>query len=165
MPKPFDVSMLEQVIESLFVSYPELKDDEELRLDTLHGCTNFVEIIDSLLLKTQDAEALSSACDNVVKEIRKRKERFDIRSDFNRELIKKLMEIADIRKLELATATVSVTNKPSSVVIVDEALLPPEFLRIKSEPNKTAIKEAILGGNTVTGASMSNGGTTLMIKR
>lgn len=165
MPKPFDVTLLEQVINSLFDSYPELKDDEELRLDTLHGCTNFVEIIDSLLLRTQDAEALAGACDNMIKEIKNRKDRFDTRSNFNRDLIKRLMEIADIRKLELATGTVSVTNKSPSVVIVDEALLPSEFLRIKSEPNKTAIKDALLGGNTVTGASMSNGGTTLTIRR
>ena len=165
MPRPFDVTLLEQVINSLFDSYPELKDDEELRLDTLHGCTNFVEIIDSLLLRTQDAEALAGACDNMIKEIKKRKDRFDTRSNFNRDLIKRLMEIADIRKLELATGTVSVTNTSPSVVIVDEALLPSEFLRIKSEPNKTAIKDALLGGNTVTGASMSNGGTTLTIRR
>ena len=165
MPKPFDVTLLEQVINSLFDSYPELKDDEELRLDTLHGCTNFVEIIDSLLLRTQDAEALAGACDNMIKEIKKRKDRFDTRSNFNRDLIKRLMEIADIRKLELATGTVSVTNKSPSVVIVDEALLPSEFLRIKSEPNKTAIKDALLAGTEVAGASMSNGGTTLTIRR
>jgi hypothetical protein len=165
MPKPFDISMLERVIESLFETYPELKEDEDLRIDTLHGCTNFVEIIDSLLLRLQDADALANSCDNVMREIKKRRERFDRRSDFSRDLIHRLMEIAEIRKLELATGTVSVTNKAPSVVIVDEALLPSDFIRIKSEPNKTAIKEAILAGTEVAGATMSNGGTTLTIRR
>lgn len=165
MARPVDVAMLQQIISSLFESYPELKDDEDLRLDMLHGTTNFVETVDAILRQVQDVEALAGAADTAIKDIKKRKDRFDRRSEFGRELIKQLMEAADIRKIELATGTVSVINKSPSVVIVDEASLPSDFLRVKMEPNKTAIKEALNSGVTVAGAAMSNGGTSLMIRR
>lgn len=53
---------------------------------------------------------------------------------------------------------------PKSVVILDEKLLKDEFIRIKREPDKIAIKKAIDDGKTVDGAQLSNGGETLVIK-
>lgn len=44
------------------------------------------------------------------------------------------------------------TRKSKSVSITDEAVIPAEFLRVKTEPNKTAIKEAIESGMEVEGA-------------
>jgi len=47
-------------------------------------------------------------------------------------------------------------SKSESVKIVDQSLLPAEFVRTKTvnEPNKTAIKEAIKAGNVVAGAEI-----------
>ncbi len=47
-------------------------------------------------------------------------------------------------------------SKSESVKIVDQSLLPAEFIRtsILREPNKTAIKEAIKAGNPVAGAEI-----------
>lgn len=44
------------------------------------------------------------------------------------------------------------TRKSKSVSITDESLLGAEYLRIKTEPNKTAIKEALEAGQEVQGA-------------
>ena len=44
------------------------------------------------------------------------------------------------------------TRKSKSVSITDESLLKAEYLRIKTEPNKTAIKEALESGQEVAGA-------------
>ena len=57
-----------------------------------------------------------------------------------------MMGIADLRKAELAGATLSIRNGTAKVVIIDEGLIPDQFMRIKKEPNKTAIKTAIEGG-------------------
>jgi phage host-nuclease inhibitor protein Gam len=160
----FNVMVLEQTINNLLESYPELKDDEDLRKDMLEGSTKFNEVIESMLLKIQDSAALSKVAELKLRGIQERKSRFDKRVEFGRELIKKLMEIADVKKMEFATGTVSVTNKPPSVVILDESIIPDDFMKIKKEPNKTLIRE-MLEKMDVAGCTMSNGGTSLMIRQ
>jgi hypothetical protein len=54
---------------------------------------------------------------------------------------------------QIKTAFVTISSRKSkSVSITDESLLGAEFLRIKTEPNKTAIKEALESGQEVQGA-------------
>jgi hypothetical protein len=54
---------------------------------------------------------------------------------------------------QIKTALVTISSRKSkSVSITDESLLKEEFLRIKTEPNKTAIKEALEAGQEVAGA-------------
>jgi hypothetical protein len=54
-------------------------------------------------------------------------------------------------QIKTALVTIS-TRKSKSVSITDESLLGAEFMRIKTEPNKTAIKEALESGQEVQGA-------------
>ena len=54
-------------------------------------------------------------------------------------------------QIKTAFVTIS-TRKSKSVSITDESLLKAEYLRIKTEPNKTAIKEALESGQEVAGA-------------
>ena len=54
---------------------------------------------------------------------------------------------------QIKTALMTISSRKSkSVSITDESLLQAEFLRIKTEPNKTAIKEALEAGQEVQGA-------------
>jgi hypothetical protein len=54
---------------------------------------------------------------------------------------------------QIKTALVTISSRKSkSVSITDESLLKAEFMRIKTEPNKTAIKEALESGQEVQGA-------------
>lgn len=61
----------------------------------------------------------------------------------------------------------SVTRKRSSpkVVIVDDARLSKQYVRLKIEPNKEAIKKALSQGDEVPGATLDNGGVTIQIRR
>jgi hypothetical protein len=54
-------------------------------------------------------------------------------------------------QIKTALVTIS-TGKSKAVSITDESLLGAEFMRIKTEPNKTAIKEALESGQEVQGA-------------
>jgi hypothetical protein len=54
-------------------------------------------------------------------------------------------------QIKTAFVTIS-TRKSKSVSITDESLLKAEYLRIKTEPNKTLIKEALESGEEVAGA-------------
>ena len=54
---------------------------------------------------------------------------------------------------QIKTALVTISSRKSKAVsITDESLLGAEFMRIKTEPNKTAIKEALEAGQEVQGA-------------
>ena len=54
---------------------------------------------------------------------------------------------------QIKTALVTISSRKSKAVsITDESLLKAEFMRIKTEPNKTAIKEALEAGQEVQGA-------------
>ena len=51
--------------------------------------------------------------------------------------------------------TVSLKQNPESVEILNEAALNPKFIRLKSEPDKQAIKRALKAGEDVIGAQLT----------
>jgi len=54
---------------------------------------------------------------------------------------------------QIKTAFVTISSRKSkSVSITDENAIPSEFMRIKYEPNKTALKEALEAGQLIDGA-------------
>lgn len=163
MSNKYDIDMLKRTIELLLERYPELKEDEELKEDMLEGSTDFRETMERLLRKTQDSIYLANACREAERDVYHRRTRFEKRIEFGRELMKRLMEAANIRKLEFPTATLSLMNTPPQVVVTNEDELPEEFFRIKKEPNKTLIKQA-LEKTDVRGATLSNGGTSIVIR-
>jgi len=163
MSSKYDINMLKRTIELLLERYPELKSDEELRADMLEGATDFRETMDRLLRRTQDSIYLANACQSAERDIHDRRKRFEKRVEFGRELMKRLMEAADIRKLEFPTGTLSLMNSAPQVVILNEHEIPDDFMRIKKEPNKVLLKE-MLEKMDVRGATLSNGGTSLVIR-
>ena len=155
---------LEREIELLLEQFPQLKDDQDLLADMLEGQTDFNDVIAALAKDIKLSKANAAGIKEVVKELRERQARFEAKEEFNRNLILKLMEMAGVKKLTLPVATVNITNVSPSVMILDEAAIPDAFMRIKKEPNKTAIKAAMETGQSVPGAAMSNGSTTVSIR-
>lgn len=163
MSSKYDIDMLKRTIELLLERYPELREDEELKADMLEGATDFNETMDKLLRRTQDSIYLGKACQAAERDIHDRRKRFEKRVEFGRELMKHLMEAADVRKMEFPTATLSLMNTAPQVVILNEHEIPDDFMRIKKEPNKVLLKE-MLEKMDVRGATLSNGGTSLVIR-
>jgi hypothetical protein len=163
MTEKYDVDMLRRTIELLIQNYPELNEDEDLKADMLEGATDFRETMERILRRTQDSIYLAKAAQNAENDIYERKKRFEKRVDFGRNLMLRLMEAAEVRKLEFPTATLSLMVTAPQVVITNEDEIPDEFMRIKKEPNKTLIKQA-LEKSDVRGATLSNGGTSIVIR-
>ena len=163
MTNKYNIDMLKRTIELLLERYPELKEDEELKADMLEGATDFNETMEKLLRRTQDNIYLSKACQEAERDINDRRKRFDKRIEFGRELMKRLMEAADVRKLEFPTATLSLMNTAPQVVVLNEYEIPDDFMRIKKEPNKILLKE-VLEKMDVPGVTLSNGGVSLVIR-
>jgi hypothetical protein len=76
----------------------------------------------------------------------------------------KVMEAANLSKLVLPAATLSLRPTGPAVRILDDKKIPEAYWRVKREPNLVAIKAALLDGELVAGATLSNGGQTLAIR-
>lgn len=160
----FHVAMLESKINELLLSFPELLEDEVLWMDTLEGETNIDKVINKLLSNIADDGELADSVADTIRKMQERKKRFEKRVEFNRALIQHILETANIKKMELPLGTVSLRAKPASVLIFDESAIPDKYMRIKKEPDKTAIKAALESKEEVSGALLSNGGIGLTVR-
>lgn len=160
----WNVNDLAQQISVLKSEFPSLDEDEDLLKDTLEGETNFNEIMEKLVTQVREQDMLAEAVAARMTSLSERKTRYGTRERFYRALILRLMQAAGLTKHRTTEGNISVGNAPDKVIITDEAAILAEFTRTTVEPNKTAIKEALKSGIEVSGATLSNGGTSLTIR-
>ena len=110
------------------------------------------EKIENICLYIKDLKAEAVALDNEKKALEARKAAAEKKSD---SLSRYLQAMLDGEKFKTARCAVSY-RKTQAVNIVDETLIPNEYLRFKttSAPDKTAIKDAIKAGKDVPGAML-----------
>jgi hypothetical protein len=159
-----DPQIIQQQIAGLLIEFPELCEDEILRADMIEGETQAIEFLAEIVRRIEDAEAMQEGIAARVREMNERKARFERRIEGLRAMAFKVMNTADLKKVELPTATLSIRNGASQVVIHDSTTLPADCLRIKAEPDKVAIKEKLKAGGNVPGAYLSNSEPTLSIR-
>lgn len=159
-----DVTNLAVEIDALFAAYPELADDIELRQDMLDGETNINAVLERLLTVEREANSLMAAIKQRQDDLSARRQRAERRKDAMRSLMLKLLKAANLPKVPLTEATISVTKGRDSVEITDEAAVPARFLKVVKTPDKTAIGEALKAGKTVKGAALKTGEPTLSVR-
>ena len=143
---------------------PDVKTDEEFKQDLLEGSTDFIEIIDRLVINLHITNGYIEGIQNARARLDERMGRLQNKSDMIRRLLKRLLDVAEMRKVMAPSGTVSIGAKPPTVEIVDEGLIPDEFMRITKAPSKTLIGNALKAGQDVSGATLSNGGETLIVR-
>jgi Siphovirus Gp157 len=139
-------------------------DDDALR-DTLEGLSNLPQTLASILRSHLDDLALLAALRTRILDMQERFARLEIRADKKRALVASVMERADIKKLTEPDFTASLRQVPPSLVVVDEHAIPEPFWR--SQPPKLDRKgllAALNAGQTVPGASLGNGSTTIAVR-
>lgn len=159
-----DIQALRGRIGLLQAAYPEVFDDPEWLNDTLEGETDFHAIMTRLVDERQEADSMVAAVKERAKNLAERQARFATKSSKISEIMLGLMQSAGLKNLPLPEATIAVRDGVQSVQIVDENLLTGTYLRTKTEPDKTAIKEALKAGQEVPGATLSNGGPSIQVK-
>lgn len=160
----FSVDQLRIQIEALIRDYPDLADDEMLRADMLDGSTNIQEVLTALFHSVDDNKMMVEATTARLQELTERRARFTRRVEFLRELMLQVLQSANLKKLELAEATLSQRNvAPQIVGEVDPEALPDDLCRIKREADRTAIREALLANRKLPGLGLSNSPPTLTI--
>jgi hypothetical protein len=140
--------------------------DAETRHDMAEGETSFFEAIDAALHEIDQCAEIVAGCDAQIEMYGNRQRKFKARADRLRGLIEQAMVIADIPSVRRPMATLTVKATKPAPIIADEAAIPARFW--KAQPpklDKTAINQAVKDGETIAGVTMTNGGTTLQIRR
>lgn len=159
-----DVANVLADIDTLFAAYPELAEDTELRTDMLEGSTAAYDVLTRLLNIERDADSMSKAIGARVVDLQTRRARAEKRKEAMRTFMLRIMRAADIQKAPLIEATVSIIKGRQSVEIVDETLLPDEYVKIERVPDKKAILEVVKGCGEIPGARLKDGDETLMVR-
>jgi hypothetical protein len=159
-----DLAVLQHQINNLLVQYPELVEDPILRADMIEGETEAHEFLEELEDRRIDALIEIDGITPRLLDMGLRQKRFERRVEAIRELMFNIMEMAGLKKHEMALATLFIRNGPEKVIVTDEQRLTDEYVRIKREPNKIAIKQALENGVPVDGAELSNPMPVLSIK-
>jgi hypothetical protein len=141
-------------------------DDEQAFLDTLDGETDAVDILDRVIAKMQDADALADAIRGQVNDLTARRQRIDARVEAFRATLLTIIDAMGVAKVERPRATISRRSGLPSVRITDEASIPSQLCKVVSSPDKAAIKKQLQAGEVVPGAALETGpdGVTVRVK-
>jgi hypothetical protein len=148
--------------EHLLSEFPDL-DPTTLR-DTIDGESALLDVVAGLLTDALDDEYTCEAITMSIKDRQARRDRYEHRAVKRREAALKIMQAIGERKLERPEFTASIRALPPSVVVDTPELVPTAYCRVKYDPNKGMIKDAIALGINVAGARMTNGGETLSLR-
>jgi hypothetical protein len=161
----FDPRAIRLQVENLKLVHPEILEDDEAWLATLESETNFTEILTTIVRRIEDTKALVIGTKDRADELKARKDRFEHRIDTLRELAFKIMQVADLPKLELPEATLSIRAGQQQIIgEADPDDLPDSLCRVSREIDRTAIKAALKTGMTVPGFALSNSAPSLSIR-
>ena len=152
-------------IENIRLVHPEIVEDNEAWLATLESETDFNEILTTIVRRLEDTKALAAGTEYRLQELKARRDRFEHRIETLRELAFKIMQAADLPKIELPEATLSLRAGQQQLVgDADPMTLPHRFRHIVTTANKAAIKDALKTGETVEGFQLSNSPPSLSIR-
>ena len=151
-------------IEALKASIPELEDDPEFLADIVEGETGLHPLMTRLVAKDRDARSFAEAIKGQIDAMKARRARFQRQSEVIRTLMQRLLEVAGGREIKLPEATISINRVAPSVIVQDETAIPDDYATFKRSIDKGSIKAALQDGARIPGASLSNGGSTIVIR-
>lgn len=157
--------VVRQQVENLKLLHPEILEDDEAWLLSLESETRFEDLLTQLIRRIEDTKALAEGTSIRMDELKARKDRFLRRIESLRDLMFKLMESAQLAKLELAEATITVRKGQQQLVgDADPFFLPEHFVKVSRTVDRTAVKDALKTGQEVPGFSLSNATPSLSIR-
>jgi hypothetical protein len=106
-------------------------------------------------------------CDSIAERIKKlqaRRKRLEERADRKRALALHFCQEGRIQRIPAPHFTASMSMTKGRVIITDDRALGDAWMRIKKEPDKTRIGEALRAGEMISGAELSNPAPTLVVR-
>lgn len=104
--------------------------------------------------------------DSAMNRLAIRKKQVVARNDSLKDYLQRNMEASGITKIQCPLFTITLVAGRESVAISNESIIPDEFLNVKTviTPDKIAIAKALKEGQTVEGATMQRGNSSIRIK-
>jgi hypothetical protein len=159
-----DAAFVKAELGKLLAEYPELETDEELRADAIEGETDAHKIISRALEARQDAETLAGAIKAREVDLSARRSRYERKADAMKSLIRSIMQAAQLPKLTLPEATLSITKPRQTVSVENVDQLPQGYFTTVRQADKAALKQALERGDEIPGAVLATGSAGLMIR-
>lgn len=157
------LSEYEYLREQLIAEYAEI-DGETLR-DTLEGISSLPEALAAAIRLYLDDLAMATALGLRIGEMQSRLARIETSSERKRALITAVMERADLRQLKQPDFTASLRAVPARLIVADEEAIPADYWRPQpAKLDRKGLLGALLGGRSVPGASLGNGGVTISVR-
>src|SRR5258708_5799469 len=155
------------LVERIRAVFPDA--DEELLATAVEGETNLTECVVHVLRSAEDDRTLSAALHIRIAELEERKDRLDRGIERKREIAVAAMERFSLRKVTAPDFTATLTPSPVKVIIIEQSLIPESYMRQKPppppEPDKNLIRAALQDGQTIPGATLSNPGHHVHVRR
>jgi hypothetical protein len=130
-------------VESVMLNLRDAFDeDEQLKLDTLEGETNLFELARRILDGIESDEGDSAALAEQMEARKVRKDRCSARIKARRQALIDLMACAEIDKLPLPEATLSVRQTAAKLAVNEAAGVPDEYSIPVMKPSMDLIKAA-----------------------
>jgi len=148
-----------------FDKLQEMEFDEQTIADSLSLITDdFDKKAINIASYVKNLEADIEAMKNAEKEINARRKLLGNKYDNMRGYLKTHMEKCGGKPIHSPYFDITIKKCPPSVKIDDETKLPDEYIRIKKEPAKDLIKEALNNNIIIEGCSLVKDNTRLEIK-
>ncbi len=157
MPQPLlqELTHHQYLRERLEAEFPDA--DEETLHDTLEGMTNLTEMLAEVLRSQLEDQAMGSALRGRIADMQERLSRFEDRARTKRELVTRVMEQADLRKLVEADFTVSLRLSRAPLMIIDDEAIPADFWRPQpAKLDRQGLISALGAGRDIPGAVLGN---------
>lgn len=140
-------------------------DDEDMRMTAVEGETGLLEAISEAVDRCEELKAHQEAIETRIKDLSERRDRFDGQAQRIKAAIQVAMMQAELRKIELPQATLSVRAVPPKAEITDEAAIPAKFWKPQDPKlDRKAVLDALKAKEQVPGATLSNGGETISLR-
>jgi sucrose-6-phosphate hydrolase SacC (GH32 family) len=141
------VQLMNQLIDNGGEVTPEILEALQINQEQLESkAVNYVTVIRNL-------EAEADICTQEIKRLQELKKTRENAANRMRDAISNAMKLYEVETIETPTTKISF-RKSEAIEIVNENEIPHEFLKVKTEPDKTAIKAAIKSGQSVKGANL-----------
>ena len=161
--QPATIALHKQIEAKLIEEFGE---DNDAIPDTLDGLTDLGDQIQAVLQTVCEQEAFAKALDGEIARLKARKKRLVRSAQIGRQVAAEAALEAGTKKLSRPDMTVTFgLTEPGLDGDADPATLHDEFVRVKREINRTAIKEALDAGRDVPGFRLTNGRPTLTMRR
>jgi len=153
----------EYLRERLRAEFPDV--DEQTLSDTVEGLSTLPEALSAVVRSYLDDLALAAALGLRMGDMQERLGRIERRAEKKRALVTSVMERAGMKKLTEPDFTASLRAVAPSLVVLDEAAIPPVYWRPQPPKlDRQGLTAALRAGAAVAGAALGNGQMTISVR-